>query len=101
MRDRSQLQLAAEAGMIARFQQPRAQLPMDLAGRSDDRLTDRVGRMPDEPHGRSPQAGTWEPLGTNHHDSPARTCFSTLKILERVHPRVSFRATSVNSVSPQ
>src|SRR2546421_8361692 len=52
--DCSKLQLAAQAGMIAGFQEPWPEMPMDLDGGSDDLVTDCVGRMLDESHGPGP-----------------------------------------------
>jgi hypothetical protein len=60
--DASKLQLAAQASVIAGFQETRAKVTMNLDPRSDNFFTDQIGGVLDESHDPSRKSGTWESL---------------------------------------
>jgi len=55
IRDSLKFKLEAQAGMIAGFQQTRAQMTMYLNRRPDDLFADPIGRMLDKSHSPSKQ----------------------------------------------
>jgi hypothetical protein len=58
--DVSELQLAAEAGVVTGLQKTRAQITMHVDCRPNDFFTDWIGGMLDESHGPSWRAGPYQ-----------------------------------------